>query len=179
MFHQSITVADATEISNCLPVPGHLGYFADDQGNIYSNRRGKLKLLIPSLDRSNGYLKVNIYDQGKRRNRYVHHLIALTFHGERPTGLLVCHNPNPTKTNNRAQNLVYQTRLDNAADNIKDGTLPGARRKLDYSKAEAIRRLHDNGLSTAEIARRFDVSTDCIQKVISWRTWRGQRELKS
>lgn len=175
MFHQTITVADATAIFSCLPIPSHDGYFADDLGNIYTNKRGRLKKLIPALDRSNGYLKVNIYEQGKRRNCYVHHLIALTFIGERPPGLLVCHNPDPTKINNRADNLVYQTRLDNAADNIKDGTLPRAKRKLDHSKAEDIRRLHDAGVSTAEIARRYDVSTDCIQKVISWRTWRGQR----
>ncbi|VWX51803.1 HNH endonuclease [Novosphingobium sp. 9U] len=175
MFHQSITVANATAIFTCLPIPGHPGYFADDLGNIYTNKRGKLKKLIPALDRSNGYLKVNIYEQGRRRNRYVHHLIALTFIGERPAGLLVCHNPDPRKTNNRAENLVYQTRLDNAADSIRDGTLPRARRKLDYSKAEAIRALHDDGVSTVEIARRYDVSTDCIQKVISWRSWRGQK----
>lgn len=179
MFYQTIMVADATAIFTCLPIPGHCGYFADDLGNIYSNRRGALKKLIPSLDRSNGYLKVNIYERGKRRNRYVHHLVAMTFYGARPEGLLVCHTPDPCKTNNRAENLRYQTRLENAADSARDGTLPSAKRKLNYEKAEAIRGLHDAGVSTAEIARRYDVSTDCIQKVISWRTWRGQREIKS
>lgn len=179
MFHQSITIPNSDALIDCEPIPGHLGYFADKLGNIYSNKTGKLHKLSPSVNSSNGYLKVMCHINGERLNRYVHHLVALAFIGERPPGLLVCHTPDPSKSNNRADNLRYQTRLENAADMKRDGVRPGAGRKLNYEKAEAIRALHDAGTSTAQIARDFSVSTDCIQKVISWRTWRGQREVKS
>lgn len=172
MYHHSIKVAGATALS-ILPVPGLAGYFADHEGNIYSTRRGTLKKLSPTLDPSSGYLRVLAYEKGKpRRNRYVHHLVALAFHGERPPGLMVCHTPDPNKMNNRPENLRYQTHRQNIEDSIRDGTLSRPVRKLDYAKAEEIRALHETGMSLGEIARRFGVARQTAQKVVSFKTWR-------
>lgn len=68
-----------------------------------------------------GYPFVDLRNQGKRRVRTVHSLVAEAFIGTRPEGMEICHNDgNPT--NNHAENLRYGTRSDNMLDRVEHGT---------------------------------------------------------
>lgn len=80
------------------------------------------KVLEPNPDRR-GYLGVSLYSgiKASRRRRVIHQLVAEAFIGARPEGLDVCHNDGD-KTNNRADNLRYDTRSENILDAVRHGT---------------------------------------------------------
>lgn len=104
-------------------IPGWPGYRVTAGGDVYSTRRGGCRLLKQEWshpheqDRARrGHLRVGLYDgNGKRSWCYVHHLVALTYIGRRPSRRLVCHrNGNPA--DNRQSNLYYGTPSCNALD---------------------------------------------------------------
>ena len=80
------------------------------------------RVLKPNPNRE-GYLGVSLYSGGKatRRRRLIHQLVAEAFIGPRPEGFDVCHNDGD-KTNNRADNLRYDTRSANILDSVRHGT---------------------------------------------------------
>jgi hypothetical protein len=63
-----------------------------------------------------GYQVVNLDCGGKNSTRQVHRLILLAFVGEPPAGFQACHYPDSTRSNNRLENL----RWDSVAENMKD-----------------------------------------------------------
>lgn len=172
MYHHNIKSAPSRAIFFFLPIPNHESYYADYEGNIYSARRRRLTRLTPKVER-NGYLHVLLYDgRGGRVLRYVHQLVLETFVGPRPTGMLACHTPDPDKSNNRADNLAWQTRLENGADARRDGTVGDGRKKLDPTKVRTIRQMSAEGVSNAEIGRRMAVGPDTVRMVVRRETWR-------
>jgi len=159
-------------------VPGFEKYAADTAGNIWSiNYRGSglLKRLSTPLG-SNGYLTVPLYKEGKRINKSVHTLIALTFRGERPDGLDVCHN-NGDRTDNRLVNIRYDTRAGNAADRKVHGTdnsgSSHGQAVLESSEIVEIRNCYDAGRVTQkQLADEFGVSRQTINYIINRKAWR-------
>jgi HNH endonuclease/NUMOD4 motif len=79
-------------------------------------------LLKPSIG-SHGYARVSLCTANKSRYFSVHSLIALTFHGQRPKGLLVNHKDG-IKLNNRPENLEYVTLAQNARHAASLGLYP-------------------------------------------------------
>lgn len=84
-------------------------YYVSNLGRIKSMRMVNLneKLLKPR-QYGKGYLSVNI----NKKNKPIHHLVALIFIGERPEGLQIDH-IDRNKLNNRADNLRYVTANEN------------------------------------------------------------------
>ena len=60
-------------------IPNYPNYFADTDGNIYSNKTGNLKKLTPWLDGKGNYLQVGLWKNNKRYRLLVHRLVAITF----------------------------------------------------------------------------------------------------
>jgi hypothetical protein len=93
-------------------IPGYEGcYQASDLGRIRSIRFNKDKKLKPSID-GGGYFQLGI---SKNKQRYcfkVHTLVALTFIGPRPDGLIIDH-IDGNKKNNKSDNLQYITSRQN------------------------------------------------------------------
>lgn len=55
-------------------IPGFKGYFVSTNGDVYSNKSGKMKKLKPFLDSRKKYLLIGLIDDsGQRRNLYWHH----------------------------------------------------------------------------------------------------------
>lgn len=95
---------------------------------------------------------------GKRRNLYLHQLIALTFLGPRPEGWVVCHNDGDPK-NNAVSNLRYDTRSGNLLDMHQHGTHPYASRPEcknghEYTEENTILVPYYQGRLCRECARR-------------------------
>lgn len=90
------------------PIPGLPGYRASRQGHI----RGPRKTLTFFLRRRYWCVKAG----GKPR--YVHHLVALVFHGPRPAGHEVRH-LDGDRFNNHADNLAYGTPDENRMDDYR------------------------------------------------------------
>lgn len=62
-----------------VEVPGYNGYFVDENGNVYSNKRGKLRQL--KLIKLKSYLSICTYDKVKKKSKmvYVHRMVAKAF----------------------------------------------------------------------------------------------------
>jgi hypothetical protein len=117
-------------------IPNFVKYFADVDGNIWSNKRKSLKKLALHK-KKNGYLFVTLNGKGYA----VHRLILLTFRGKRPKGLESRH-LNNNKTDNRLKNLLWGTRRENACDSAK----------LTAEEVRQIRDLKRKKYTLAEIA---------------------------
>lgn len=58
------------------------------------------------------YLQVTLYNNGKRKCRYIHNLVMESFIGKKPNGYEVNH-IDEDKSNNQLENLEYITRKEN------------------------------------------------------------------
>jgi HNH endonuclease/NUMOD4 motif len=103
-------------------------YQASDQGDIRSLDRIDLlgrfhrgRVLHPTPNAKSGYLMVTICEDGVRTKRYVHDIVAETFHGTRPPGLEVRH-LNGHRSDCRASNLEWGSRTENLYDAVAHGT---------------------------------------------------------
>ena len=96
---------------NWKDVLGYEGlYQASNLGRIRSlnyNREGKIKILKP-VKAKNGYLRVNLYKDGKLKHYSVHRLVWEAFNGKIPEGYEINH-INEIKTDNRLENLNLMT----------------------------------------------------------------------
>ena len=78
-------------------------YLIDENGNIYSIK--KKKFLNPSIT-DKGYLKVNLYNNGVYKTKFVHRLVAETFLPN-PDNLPQINHKNECKTDNSVNNLEW------------------------------------------------------------------------
>jgi len=101
-----------------LPIPGFPDYFADNNGVIWSAKRGFKVRLIQQL--SYKYYIVRLRANGKGHTKKVHALIALTFLGPRPEGKEACHKDD-NKEDNHLENIKYDTHGNNMRDAVKNG----------------------------------------------------------
>lgn len=110
------------------PIPGYEGiYEVSDQGNVRSldrvlkdgrHRRGQLRK--PYLTNS-GYLQVDIYGGERHKKMYVHRLVLQAFVGEPDEGFQACHY-NGNQTDNRLENLRWDSPSGNNLDKVRHGT---------------------------------------------------------
>lgn len=116
------------------PIPGHEGaYEVSDHGQVrsldrqantwYGSRTVRGRTLRPATVKGK-YLVVSL---GRGNLRSVHQLVAEAFIGPIPDGWHTCHNDGDS-TNNRADNLRYDTPAANCMDMVKHGTHRHARK---------------------------------------------------
>lgn len=111
-------------------------YVAGSDGLIYStdfNHTGKTKALKGYYDRD-GYHMVLLNIDGKRVYRASHRLVALAFHGEKPTPKHQVNHKNGVRSDNRPKNLEYLTSRENTLHGFKMG------RVISKVQREAMRR---------------------------------------
>ena len=85
-------------------IPGYEGlYGIDEMGNVWSHRSN---LILKPYVNTGGYLKVNLYNQGKMEHRYIHRLVAKAFL-DNPKGYNVVNHINADPQDNRAVNLEW------------------------------------------------------------------------
>lgn len=97
-------------------INGYPGYYAKDNGEIWSVKRGTPRRLIPTLDRK-GYERVKLSLNGVQHTTTVHRLIAKTFIPN-PNNKPQVNHKDENKRNNNVNNLEWCTCL----ENIRYGT---------------------------------------------------------
>jgi hypothetical protein len=121
-----------------------------------------------------GYPGIGIRVDGQTRRFRTHVLVLTMFVGPCPEGCEALHDDD-VKTNNRVENLRWGTRSENMKDCVRNGThvrsLASGRRTLRADQVHEIRRLRREGMTQAEVGRRFGVSQACISSIDIGATW--------
>lgn len=98
------------------------GYKVSDDGRVMG-KRGEMTRAV----NDSGYYILGLYRGRERINCRVHVLVAETFIGPRPEGMVVRHlDGNPL--NNTPQNLAWGTPSENTLDSIRHGTQRNSRK---------------------------------------------------
>lgn len=97
-------------------IPEFEGYFAKEDGTIWSLKYGSLKEIKPYKEKS-GYLGIKLRKDNKTYSKRVHRLIALTYLIQRGKDLQVNH-INGIKDDNRVTNLEWVTPSENIRHSI-------------------------------------------------------------
>lgn len=144
------------------------GYEVTADGRVISLlgwRGEKSRELRPYPD-SDGYLQVRIVIDGKRYTRKVHSLVATTYCGPRPSLKHEVRHINGDRLDNRAENLAWGTRQENADDREQHGrTSRGARHK------RAIK----EGLDLSRLVRERDELAAALSTLVASLTWEKKR----
>lgn len=151
--------------------PTRTGLLLSSDGRVYRE--------IRQSRHSAGYMVIGIRLAPGRKSKtevlYVHQLLLEAFVGSCPGGM-ECRHLDGDPTNNQQVNLCWGTRLENAEDARRHGTmLIGSKAngaKLNEADIPEIRRLAAEGLSQPTIAERFGVSRTAIESILIGRSWR-------
>lgn len=175
------------DVEHWMPVVGYEDrYEVSNLGRIrslerYSTHRNgrrnflKQRFLNPWV-RRDGYLGVDLYENGKSKSFLAHRLILIAFIGMR-VGKKECNHINGLKTDNRLENLEWVTRSEN---NLHSCRVLGHRlgeknwcAKLNEKQVIRIRREYSNGgVTHLDLARKYRVSKSSIRAVVNRKTWR-------
>lgn len=165
-------------------IPGFYGlYEASNLGRVRRLRfiNGQIDKILndPSVKAQgkapNGYWKVSLYRNGQVFQFGVHRLVLMAFIGPCPDGCEAAHKDN-VKANNRLTNLEWKTHVDNIKDKIRHGTAQVGERNpsstLKCEDVKAIRQFKSDGLSQAEISRRFNISENAVSMIVRRKAWK-------
>ncbi len=95
-----------------IEVPGYEDYEVSDQGRVRRIVGDRIRVLKPYLN-TDGYLRVPLWRDGKRKSMYVQRLVLLTFDGPPlDDDMHACH-LNAVRVDNRLENLRWGTRAEN------------------------------------------------------------------
>jgi hypothetical protein len=122
-----------------------------------------------------GYIRIQVYQEGRRKQAKIHRLVARAFLGPCPPGAQVNHK-NGIKTDNSVANLEYVTGLQNARHAKALGLHPVGReasrpKKLTEKAVRAIRRRVDEGEFQCDLAAEYGVKSTTINGVVKRRIW--------
>jgi len=160
------------EVVEWRPVPG-IPYEASCVGGM---RRAGGHQLSQQLS-PNGYYYLAVRSGSVRRRRSVHRMVCAAFHGAPHDGCEVRH-LNGVRSDNRAENLAWGTRKENAADRLLHGTdWTGDKhknRRLSADQVADLRRRHANGEFTySSMARDLGVDVQTVRKAIIGESWKS------
>ncbi|AWN05330.1 HNH endonuclease [Streptomyces phage Ibantik] len=153
-------------------IPGYPGYKATSDGRIIGK---KGKEMSPHTAKGTGYMGVTVHVGGKQGLLTVHKGVCLAFHGLPDPGQEVAHK-NGIRTDNRAENVRWKTRPENAQERVEHGTQVSGEQhplsKLDEKAVKQIRELYNTGdYKMRELATKFNVSKTKIFQVIHKQSW--------
>jgi hypothetical protein len=141
------------------PIPNYERYLITEDGQVFSTKSNKL---LRQYDVGKGYKAVELWNSNGGKRHTIHRLVALTYLPN-PDSLPFINHKDLDKTNNHVSNLEWCTAQLNVLHAINSGVHAAARnRKLDVDKQRVIRKLHKEGLSTVEIAKRIGVSQTAV-----------------
>lgn len=179
-------------------IPGYPDYRVTEAGAIFSCKSGEWRpVKLFTKGKGGEYFKVKLYRDGEITQATVHSIVALTFIGPRPPGMVLNH-VDANKQHNHYSNLEYVTYSENNCHAYRTGlkrqikreripkpprtAKPRARfmgeanpsAKLTAAKVIMIRAMHAQGFDSVTIARTFGVSRTCVCKIKRNLMWKEQ-----
>jgi hypothetical protein len=151
--------------SRVSPIPNFPGYFATDEGQILSYKRGVARIRQAHLSGSR-YLILSLWNNGVATNRSVHSLVLEAFVGPRPTPLHQVRHLNGIRIDNRLENLAWGTASENANDRKDHGTqVLGSRVGTNQLTEQDVINLRQEivaGATLNRLAMRYNVNATTI-----------------
>lgn len=132
--------------------------------------------VLKHATKTGGHRYVRLTRNATMHSYFVHRLVLSAFSGPRPPGLCACHNDGDP-TNNRAENLRWDTHKGNMADRTKHGTghrpagATNGRARLTETQVVEIRARAAGGEPQVSLARAYNVGRSTINHVVSGDTW--------
>lgn len=160
-------------------IPEYPDYWAGEDGSIWSSkpRRGSdWNQILPYTTKS-GYLRTNIWSDGRLIRVMAHRLVLLAFSGPLVDGMECLHGPDSTRSNVRASNLRWGTKSENIKEKFSSGrnSLKGEKHPQSRFKdidIKKIREMYKSGKFTQkEIGEIYGVSKYCIGDITNRRSW--------
>lgn len=154
------------------PIPGQPGYFAVEDGRIWSDKSSTY--LKPNSSGGRKYQSV-IFGRdssGKRKRLYIHRLVLISFVGPCPDGM-ECRHLDGNPSNNRLDNLQWGTKIENMVDRKRHGREAKRQRsgryKLTQAQVDEIMALrigpHEWLMPMAVIASRYGIHKNTVSKI--------------
>lgn len=171
----------AVTIVEYRDVPDFPGYRVGSDGTVWSiwkrrtRKTGREWTQLNPASRG-GYPRLLLRDKdGTVRRVRLSRLVLTVFTGPCPVGMEACHDPDPTPSNCRLDNLRWDTRAGNMADKAKQGRsqigeLHGGHRLTEADVVEIWQRLPKESMRS--IAKSKGVYWTTIRQIrdgISWR----------
>jgi hypothetical protein len=170
-------------------VVGFTGYRVGDDGSVWSRkqkggndrkpgRMGEKWKLLSQCQNTNGYSCVNLFRDGKNYIIPVCYLVLEAFVGPRPPKYEACHFPDRDTTNNRLDNLRWDTRSGNQQDRKVHGTVnecKGEKNPFAILTEPDVRKIIQQrflGESYKSIALEFNTTSANICRICTGKSWR-------
>jgi hypothetical protein len=166
-------------------VAGWPGYAITSRGDVWGCRKrgfgmglfGQWKALRVGTNWK-GYRQVGLSNNRRTVLRTVHSLVLEAFVGPRPAGMDACHN-NGDPSDNRAENLRWDTRKGNFVDRDAHGTTARGEKNgnaiLNANTVKAIRSEYVRRSpthSTVALARKYGIPVGLVGDIVRHRTWK-------
>ncbi|WP_371666014.1 HNH endonuclease [Streptomyces sp. NBC_01241] len=164
-----------------IPIQGFAGYEVSSLGNVRSwkNARWGRAPFPQALKQSNkgkyGYKQVNLGNgSGGYESFEVQQLVALSFHGPKPSSVHQVAHGDGNPANNHKDNLRWATAKENASDKYLHGTVPRGESthnsKLTEDDVREIRGLL-GCIPQSQIAKRFNISESGVTYIKQGKIW--------
>lgn len=155
-------------------VPRVIPVTCSKTGEVLYERKIRERILKESPSGKYGHTFVTLWKGHVNSQPLVHHLVLEAFVASRPAGMEGCHNDG-NGSNNRLDNLRWDTPKNNAADKKKHGThLVGSKLQwavLTEDIVATIRKEYKNGRTQQSLAGKYGVRQPAISRAISGKRW--------
>lgn len=154
------------------------GYFAGEDGNIYSEKRGgHIRRLKAALDSKGRYYFVVLRRNGRSIPRLVHRLVCASFYGECPSGCVTSHLDGNCK-NNVPGNLRWESQKRNLFRKKQHGTddvgVNNTRALFDEGQIKLIRVMLSDGVTHRNIGFIMNCNERTIGKIKRGERYKNQ-----
>jgi transposase len=175
-----------------IPIKEYPDYSITRDGKIYrmtfrnrnSYKETEPRLLKNKLDKAHGYVLVQLCKNGEIHTEFLHKLLLETFIGKCPEGKESSH-INGIRSDNRIENLCWETRKENHARKHQHGTAQFGEKnpfvKLSEADVKEIWEMLSNGKKQRDIANKFNVHESTISAIKhrkSWTYYNGNSEIE-
>lgn len=172
-----------------ITVPEEWRPVVGNEGQYEVSSLGRVKSLPKMVSRRNGqYMTKERILGGRARSagypivhigtacRYIHAIVLEAFSGPRPDGFEACHN-NGDRTDNRAENLRWDTPSANQNDRARHGTSNrGERCGTSILKSDQVIEIMRSTERTSVLAKRYGVAPQTISGIRCGWKWQHLRE---
>lgn len=146
-------------------------YYVTPSGNVENSSNHRLK----KLDNGKGYKMVSLHGKGKRKNFYIHRLVAMCYL-DNPNGFPEINHKDGNKSNNDVSNLEWVSKKMNIKhaliNGLSDSGAKNWNANLTSAQARLVYKAYWAGIPSREIMDAFNVSRHTVCDIANGRIYK-------